>query len=202
MIVGLTGGIGSGKSAAANLFAELGVTIVDADIASRKVVEPGQNALKELVKHFGDEILISNDKPSLDRQKLRTIVFSNAKERQWLNNLLHPLIRNYMDTQVADATSSYVIKVIPLLVESKLQQQVDRVLVIDVPEETQIARVSSRDKATNKEVEMIMKSQASRKARLAASNDVIINNSTIDALEIAVKKMHNKYLKLAAAFHK
>ena len=148
LVIGLTGGIGSGKSVAATLFENLGVTIVDADVASRKVVAPGQPALKSLVEHFGDSILISSSTPSLDRQKLRAIIFSNPKERQWLNNLLHPLIRDYMDNEVAKATSNYVIKVIPLLVESELQQQVNRILLIDVPEETQIERVANRDNST------------------------------------------------------
>ena len=205
LVIGLTGGIGSGKSAAATLFEQLDVTIVDADIASRKVVEPGTYALQQLVEHYGSDILTSDiptsERPStLDRQKLRDIIFSNPDERQWLNNLLHPIIRDYMDEQVAKAQSPYVIKVIPLLVESELQQQVDRILVIDVPEETQIQRVTYRDKVSFSDAKKILQSQASRKQRLKVSDDVIINNSTIDNLEIAVKKMHNMYLQLAAEY--
>ncbi len=200
LVIGLTGGIGSGKSAAATLFQQLGVTTVDADIASRKVVEPGSYALEQLVGHYGSDILTSEIPPALDRQKLRDIIFSNPDERQWLNNLLHPLIRDYMDEEVARAQSPYVIKVIPLLVESKLQQQVDRVLVIDVPEETQIQRVTARDNVSSIDAMKILQSQASREQRLKASDDVIINNSTINDLEIAVKKMHNMYLQLTAEY--
>lgn len=200
LVIGLTGGIGSGKSAAATLFEQLDVTIVDADITSRQVVEPGTYALEQLVEHYGDEILTSEVPSSLDRQKLRDIIFSNPDERQWLNNLLHPLIRDYMDAEVAKAQSPYVIKVIPLLVESKLQQQVDRILVIDVPEETQIQRVTSRDKVSFIDAKKILQSQASREQRLKASDDVITNNTSIDDLEIAVKKMHNIYLQLAKEY--
>ncbi|MCP3673592.1 MAG: dephospho-CoA kinase [Gammaproteobacteria bacterium] len=199
LVIGLTGGIGSGKSAAATLFEQLGVTIVDADIASRKVVEPGSYALQQLVEHYGSDILTPETPSELDRQKLRNIIFSNPDERQWLNNLLHPLIRDYMNEEVANAQSHYVIKVIPLLVESKLQQQVDRVLVIDVPEETQIQRVTYRDMVSISDTKKILKSQASREQRLIASDDIIINDTTIENLEVAVKKMHNTYLQLSIA---
>jgi len=200
LIIGLTGGIGSGKSAVAELFAKLGIAIIDADIASRKVVEPGQPALKTLLEHFGADILLSTkSEPMLDRQKLRAIIFSDPKQRQWLNNLLHPLIRDWMDKEIAQATSPYVIKVIPLLIESELKQQVDRILVVDVDEQTQISRVATRDNSTLDEVKKIIQSQASRLDRLAAADDVISNDSSLDALENAVKKMHNQYLALAAA---
>ena len=200
LIIGLTGGIGSGKSAAANLFAEQGVAVIDADVASRKVVEPGQPALQAMIEHFGEEILIKTDSEiKLNRQKLRSIIFSNPEHRLWLNELLHPLIREWMDKEVAKTTSSYVIKVIPLLIEANLKQQVDRILVIDVDEKTQISRVSARDNSSLAEVQKIIQSQASRAVRLAACDDVIENNTSLVALEKAVKKMHNKYLKLAAA---
>ena len=200
LIIGLTGGIGSGKSAVAELFASLGVAIIDADIASRKVVEPGQPALKALLEHFGEDILLSTkSEPMLDRQKLRAIIFSDPEQRQWLNNLLHPLIRDWMDKEIAQATSPYVIKVIPLLIESELKQQVDRILVVDVDEKTQISRVAARDNSTLDEVKKIIQSQASRLDRLAAADDVISNDSSLDALENAVKKMHNQYLALVVA---
>jgi len=202
LVIGLTGGIGSGKSAAAELFSKLGVTVIDADIAARKVVEPGTYALQEIISHFGDDILGNTltSEPSLDRKKLRTLIFSNPEQRIWLNNLLHPLIRDWMDDKVAQSTSSYVIKVIPLLIESELQQQVDRILVIDVLEQTQIERATARDNSSSDEIEKIIQSQAKRKERLAMCHDVINNNSSLLDLENAVKKMHNKYLKIAENF--
>jgi dephospho-CoA kinase len=212
LVIGLTGGIGSGKTAAADYFQKLGVNIIDADIAARKVVEPGQPALDELVKHFGQEILNppsdgtqeKSAKPnskSLNRQALRSIVFSNQEQLTWLNNFMHPLIRDWMDSETQHATSAYVIKVIPLLTESALKQQVDRILVIDVPTETQIERVSKRDNSSATEIQQIMQSQSTRENRLSFADDVISNNSSLEALEISVKKMHNKYLKLAATFN-
>lgn len=212
LVIGLTGGIGSGKTAAADCFQSLGVNIIDADIAARKVVEPGQPALEELVKQFGQEILEQpsdssqadnsrqNDK-SLNRQALRSIVFSNPEHLTWLNNFMHPLIRNWMDSETSRATSAYVIKVIPLLTESALKQQVDRILVIDVPTTTQVERVAKRDNCSATEVQQIMQSQSTREIRLSFADDVISNNSSLEALEISVKKMHNKYLKLAATFN-
>lgn len=212
LVIGLTGGIGSGKTAAADYFQKLGVNIIDADIAARKVVEPGQPALDELVKHFGQEILNppsdgtqeKSAKPnskSLNRQALRSIVFSNQEQLTWLNNFMHPLIRDWMDSETQHATSAYVIKVIPLLTESALKQQVDRILVIDVPTETQIERASKRDNSSATEIQQIMQSQSTRENRLSFADDVISNNSSLEALEISVKKMHNKYLKLAATFN-
>jgi len=198
LIVGLTGGIGSGKSAAADIFNQLGVTIIDADLASRKVVAEGQPALQKLAEHFGKDILTASGSGlALDRRKLRSIIFEQPKEREWLNNLLHPLIRKYMDDEVTKSTSSYVIKVIPLLVEAGLKNQVDRILVIDVPEATQQKRVLARDSSSQQEINNIIQSQASREDRLKAADDVIINDSSLDDLEKAVKTMHNTYLKLA-----
>jgi len=214
LIIGLTGGIGSGKTAAADYFQKLGINIIDADIASRRVVEPGQPALEELVKHFGEGILnkaLDNSQPdnsqqestqaasaTLNRQALRAIVFSNPEHLTWLNDFMHPLIRNWMDSETTLATSAYVIKVIPLLAESALKQLVDRILVIDVATETQIERVSKRDNCSVTDVQQIMQSQSTRENRLSYADDVINNNSSLEALEIAVKKMHNKYLELAA----
>ena len=199
LVIGLTGGIGSGKSAAAKAFSQLGVAVIDADIASRSVVEPGQPALAKIAQHFGDDVL-SADK-TLDRQKLRNLVFSSDENRLWLNNLLHPLIRKWMEDEVAASKSNYVIQVIPLLFEvlyeSKLGSQIDRILVIDVPVETQIERVLKRDESSLAEIENIIQSQASRQFRLDNADDVISNNSTLAELELAVKKLHNKYLELA-----
>ena len=198
LVVGLTGGIGSGKSAAAKLFQNLGVTVIDADIVARKVVQPGQPALQAIVDHFGEDILNAKGDPSLNRQKLRSLIFSNSEHRLWLNNLLHPLIREIMQTAVNESTSSYCIQVIPLLLESGLQDQVDRVLVIDVPKSVQINRVLLRDESSDEEVDKIIQSQISREERLALSDDIITNDSNIDELEKAVNSMNNKYLRIAA----
>ena len=194
LVIGLTGGIGSGKSAAASAFEELGIAVIDADVASRRIVEPGQPALGKIAQHFGNDILLADK--TLDRQKLRSLVFSNDENRLWLNDLLHPLIRQWMEDEVAAAKSSYVIQVIPLLFESKLESQVDRVLVIDVPIETQLQRVLQRDNSSRSEVENIIQSQTDRKTRLENADDVISNNSTLAELEHAVQNMHNKYLTL------
>ena len=200
LIIGLTGGIGSGKSAAATAFAKLGITIIDADIAARRVVEPGQPALNEIIQHFGIDVLLEDK--TLDRQKLRTLVFSNNENRLWLNKLLHPLIRLWMEEQVSVAKSSYVIQVIPLLFESKLESQVDRVLVIDVPIETQVNRVIKRDNSNQNEIEKIIQQQTSRQHRLDKTDDIILNDSTLAELEQDVLKMHNKYLKLVDSAYK
>jgi len=197
LIIGLTGGIGSGKSAAADFFSQLGVTIVDADLASRKVVAPGQPALHALKEHFGTDILINSPKGEiLDREKLRSIIFTHPEERDWVNNLLHPLIRQQMDEEVAHSTSSYVIKVVPLLIETGQKNQVHRILVIDVSEDIQRLRVEARDCSSIKEINSIINSQATREERIEAADDIIVNNSSLTDLELAVKKMHNKYMKL------
>jgi len=207
MIVGLTGGIGSGKSAAASFFENLGVTVVDADVASRKVVEPGSVGLDKIVEHFGHKILLNDDKdnivgmsPCLDRKTLRNIIFSDESERLWLNQLLHPLIKKWMDEQIniANPLYGYAIKVIPLLVESNNQQQVDRILVIESDTSTRSARVQFRDETSAADVQKIIASQATDKQRDAMCDDKIINNSSLEDLELAVEKMHNQYIKLAA----
>ncbi len=199
LIIGLTGGIGSGKSVAADFFSQLGVTIVDADLASRKVVAPGQPALGALKDHFGTDILKHSAKGKmLNREKLRSIIFAHPEERDWVNNLLHPLIRQQMDEEVAQSTSSYVIKVVPLLIETGQKNQVHRILLIDVSEDIQRKRVAARDNSAIDEIDSIIKSQATREERIKVADDIIVNNSSLDDLEIAVKKMHNKYMKLIA----
>ncbi|MCP4273672.1 MAG: dephospho-CoA kinase [Gammaproteobacteria bacterium] len=197
LIIGLTGGIGSGKSAAADFFNQLGVTIVDADLASRKVVAPGQPALSAIKDHFGTDILINSPKGKvLDRDKLRSIIFAHPEEREWINSLLHPLIRQQMDEEVAQSTSSYVIKVVPLLIETAQKNQVHRILLIDVSKDIQRLRVEARDNSSIEEINRIIKSQATREERIKVADDIIDNNSSVDDLEKAVKKMHNKYMKL------
>ena len=194
-VVGLTGGIGSGKSAAADRFAELGITVVDADVASRAVVEPGMPALANIADHFGDEILLADG--TLDRTQLRHRVFAEPNERKWLQSLLHPLINEYIKDKIAASISSYTILVNPLLIESGQHVWCQRLLVIDVPSEVQIARTMARDNNTREQVENIMRAQAERETRLALADDVICNDQDLNHLRTEVDKLHNLYQTLS-----
>lgn len=193
-LVGLTGGIGSGKSAAADYFAARGVTCVDADIASRAVVEPGGPALQKIAAHFGPDIL--NSQGMLDRTKLRHIVFADPSERHWLQNLLHPLISRWLRDRISQASSDYVILVNPLLIESGQHSWCDRILVIDLPETLQIARTMARDDNTKTQVQNIIKAQSSADIRRAHADDIITNDQDLEHLEHAVTKLHREYLTL------
>lgn len=195
LIVGLTGGIGSGKTAVSDLFANLGITIVDADVCARVVVEPGRPALDKIRQHFGDDILLDNGE--LDRAALRQRVFQNADEKTWLESLLHPLIGEEIMQQLQAATSPYVLFVSPLLVESKQNLICDRVIVVDVPEKVQIERTCARDDNDSEQVKRIMANQADRNTRLAAASDIIENTQGFDHLENEVKRLHSQFLELA-----
>jgi dephospho-CoA kinase len=193
-LVGLTGGIGSGKSAAAERFAHHGIVCVDADIASRAVVEPGMPALQAIANHFGSHLVKADG--SLDRTALRHLVFADDSKRRWLQGLLHPLISDYLREHIQAATSAYVILVNPLLFESRQNSWCNRVLVIDVPEALQITRTMSRDNNTREQVENIMRAQADRQQRLQAADDVIINDQDKSHLHAQVDQQHQRYLKL------
>ena len=193
-ILGLTGGIGSGKSAAAERFSALGVHLVDADQAARWVVEPGKPALKAIAERFGADILLEDGQ--LNRSLLREKIFTDADSRKWLEALLHPLIREEISQYLAKAESPYAILVSPLLVESKQHQTAQRVLVIDVPEELQIARSMRRDNADRAQIEAIMRNQASREQRLAAADDVLVNDKDLTWLHGEVERLHQFYLTL------
>lgn len=195
-VVGLTGGIGSGKTAVSNLFADKGITVVDADVVARQVVEPGTSALRDIQAHFGDEVI--NADGTLNRAALRQKVFSDNGNKQWLNALLHPAIRTEMQSQIAQATSAYVILSVPLLVENGLDSMAQRVLVVDCDETTQLSRTLSRDGSDENTIRNIMASQASREARLAKADDVIDNNNAREKLPPQVDSLHEKYLLLAA----
>ncbi len=195
--VGLTGGIGSGKSTVAAQFRKRGILVVDADDVARQVVEPGTSALKEIAAHFGSEVL--QEDGSLDRARLRQLVFTDENERRWLEQLLHPLIRQEIAAQLDQAGSAYAMLVSPLLLESGQSALVNRVLVIDVPEEVQIERTMKRDANTRDQVERIIAAQMPRQARLAAADDVLDNAASQQATEAAVEALHRQYLKLAAA---
>ena len=189
MLVGLTGGIGSGKSAAADYFATLGIDVVDADLASRAVVEPGQPALSKIAEHFGAGIVDAQG--HLDRAALRKKVFSDVAERKWLQQLLHPLINTYLVEQVAGARSAYCLLVNPLLIESGQQQWCDSVIVVDVPVATQLTRTMDRDDNTREQVQAIIDAQASREQRLMNADFVITNDRDLPSLYEQIDALHN-----------
>ncbi len=195
-VVGLTGGIGSGKSAAADEFARLGATVVDADAIAHQLTQAGGAAIAAIRGLFGDASLDASG--AMDRKKVRERVFADAAARQRLEALLHPMIRAEAQRRIASASGAYVVHVIPLLVESPdYRRRVDRVLVIDCPEEIQVARVCARSGLAEEEVRDIMRVQASRAARIAAADDVIDNGGTIEALRQQVQALHTRYLQLA-----
>lgn len=193
-VVGLTGGIGSGKTAAARYFSELGVHVVDADQAARWVVEPGQPALAEIVRRFGSEILQPDG--TLNRAALRQRIFQEAEQRRWLESVLHPRIQVTIDEHLAQAQSPYAILVSPLLIESGQYRQTQRVLVVDVPESVQIARTVARDQVDEAQVQAILKAQLSRTERLRQAHDVLLNEHSPEHLAQEVKRLHEFYLGL------
>ncbi|RHW22945.1 dephospho-CoA kinase [Pseudomonas jilinensis] len=200
MIIGLTGGIGSGKSAAADRFAQAhGIHVVDADLKSRVVVEPGRPALGQIVDRFGDAILL--DSGELNRAALREKVFAEPAERRWLEALLHPLIREEITSDLSRAESPYALLVSPLLVESGQHQMTQRILVVDVPEALQIARTAQRDQVPETQVRAIMQAQAQREERLRHAHDVISNDRDLAALHAQVDALHQRYLALTQGAH-
>ena len=195
-VVGLTGGIGSGKSAVSERFAAKGIDIVDADIASRVVVEPGQPALVAIAEHFGKDVITAEGR--LDRASMRKRVFADPAERRWLERLLHPSINDYLVKSIAAARSRYVLLVSPLLFESEQWKLVHRTLVVDVPEDVQVARTATRDGNSPEQVRAIMAAQTSREARRSRADDVIVNDRGLDHLDREVDRLHALYLRLAA----
>jgi dephospho-CoA kinase len=194
--IGLTGGIASGKSTASQRFAELGVPVIDADVASRSVVEPGQPGLAQVVQRFGAGVLDADGR--LDRQALRNLIFKDSTLRRALDAILHPLIRGEMEREAAEAHGPYLIMAIPLLVEGgTARQRVDRVLVIDADETQQMLRLQARDHSSQEQGRAILASQASRTARLAAADDVLLNTGTVAELRQGVDRLHEQYLQLA-----
>ncbi|MBM0404076.1 MULTISPECIES: dephospho-CoA kinase [unclassified Serratia (in: enterobacteria)] len=195
-IVALTGGIGSGKTTVANAFARHGATLVDADVIARQVVEPGTPALAAIAERFGNEMLLPDG--ALNRAALRQRIFSHPDDKTWLNQLLHPLIHRETQRQLAQATSPYVLWVVPLLVENSLQDRADRVLVIDVDAETQLARTIARDGVSREQAQSILAAQATRRQRLAVADDIIDNSGAAQGIEPQVAALHRRYLELAA----
>lgn len=198
LVVGLTGGIGSGKSAAADEFGRLGATIVDTDAIAHELTAPGGAAVPEIRRLFGKAFIDASG--AMDRQRMRDLVFSDAEEKQRLEGVLHPMIRAESLRRIAEAKGPYVVHVVPLLVESPgYRERVARLLVVDCPEELQISRVRQRSGLPELQVRRIIASQIQRERRLAAADDVIDNSGTIAALQQQVLKLHEKYLALAAA---
>lgn len=193
-ILGLTGGIGSGKTAVADHLASLGVHVVDADQAARWVVEPGRPALGQIVDRFGGSVMSPDGR--LNRAAMRERVFNNPTERQWLEQLLHPLIRAEVAMHLGRAESPYAIMVSPLLIESRQFRQVDRVLVVDVPEVLQLARTAARDLTSEEQVRSIMKVQASRAERLSHADDILVNDRDLSWLKMEAERLHRFYLTL------
>jgi dephospho-CoA kinase len=194
-VVGISGGIGSGKTTVTDLFTKLGIEVIDADVIAREVVEPGSPALKTIIDKFGHSVLDSSG--SLDRAKLRTLVFNDSDIKNWLNQLLHPAIRQLMLLQTQQAKSTYCLMSVPLLVENKLYEQLDRVVIVDVDEPTQLRRTLLRDKTNEQQIRAIMSAQATRQQRLAVADDVIDNNGKADDLDKQVAQLHQQYLQLA-----
>lgn len=198
-VVGLTGGIGSGKSTVADLFATLDVPVIDADIVARQVVEKGSPLLAQIATYFGEDVLTESQE--LDRAKLRQIVFADENKKNWLNNLLHPAIRTEMLNQLAQSQASYVLWVVPLLIENKLTAFCDRVLVVDVEPEIQLERATKRDKSKVETIKNIMQAQVSRTERLSHADDIIENNLPLEQGLLRIKQqvteLDQHYLELA-----
>jgi dephospho-CoA kinase len=198
LVVGLTGGIGSGKSAAADEFASLGATVVDTDAISHELTGPRGAAIDEIKRQFGSAFIDAAG--AMNRNRMRDLVFSDPEEKQRLEALLHPMIRAESARRIAAATGPYAVHVVPLLIESPGHRaRVGRVLVVDCPEELQVSRVRQRSGLPEAAVRRIMATQVQRDKRLAAADDVIDNSGPISALQQQVRKLHESYLRLAAA---
>lgn len=195
-VVGLTGGIGSGKSAAADEFARLGAAVVDTDVIAHRLTGPGGAALPAIQRVFGEGFILPSG--AMDRKRMRERVFADAAARKSLEGVLHPMIRDESERQIAAASGPYVVHVVPLLVESgDYRRRVDRVLVVDSPEATQIARVRARSGLSPDEAQAIVRSQTSRAERLAAADDVIDNSGTLEDLRKQVAALHARYAAMA-----
>lgn len=195
LVIGLTGGIGSGKTVVSDLFSQLGVPIIDTDLIARELVQPDQPALADITAYFGKEVL--NQNGSLNRDKLGSITFNDPEARKQLETMLHPRIRQLVTEQLKKLHSPYAIVVVPLLIETGDRSYIDRILVVDCDQKLQISRVKERDNRSKQQIENILLAQASREQRLKAADDVIENNANQATLLEKVKDLHHKYLALA-----
>ncbi|MFL2754074.1 MAG: dephospho-CoA kinase [Gammaproteobacteria bacterium] len=191
-IVGVTGGIGSGKTAVTDIFSKLDIDIVDADLASRKAVLKGSPSLKKIKEKFGEDILLEDG--NLNRARLRKIIFEDSSEKDWLENLLHPQILEIIKSELKESKSSYKVLVSPLLFETGQFQLCHRTLLIDVSEEEQIIRTTKRDKVTSDQVKKIINSQMSREDKIKIADDVVTNEGSLDDLEEKIRALHSSYL--------
>lgn len=194
-VLGLTGGIGCGKTAVSDMLAELGITIVDADIVARQVVEPGSEGLNAIIKHFGSDIL--DEHGALNRSELRARIFSNLEQKTWLNKLLHPLIRTKLLTDLKNAQSDYVVLVAPLLFENELDRYCNRTLLIDVPVEIQITRTTKRDNISSEQAKQIIDAQMSREHKQQKADDILNNNRDLNDVKQDLLRLHSYYLQQA-----
>lgn len=195
LTIGLTGGIGSGKSTVAKLFADLGVPVYDTDTIARELVQPGKPALKEMIETFGTDIVSNNGE--LDRQALKQRIFDNDDARNRVEEILHPKIRQQLLTHIKSCSAPYCIAVIPLLIEKNWLDVVDRVLVVDVPQEMQLERATARDNVSENLILQIIKTQVSRDTRLAVANETIDNSGDPQQLANLVDELHKKYMDLS-----
>jgi len=194
MIIGLTGGIGSGKSAAGIEFEKLGITVIDADEIAQKASLKNSKAYKEIVEYFGASIL--DNSQNIDRRKLRNIVFNDDEQKKKLEQILHPAIREDISFAISNSKSPYTIIMVPLIYETNSKDNYNRILVIDCDEDIQISRAVSRDGASEEDIKKIINSQATKKERLSIADDVINNNSSIEKLSEKVLHLHKNYLEL------
>ena len=195
-ILGITGGIGAGKTAATDHFVELGIEVVDADVVARAIVQPNQPALTQIIDCFGPQVLLPTGE--LNRSALRELIFSDEKAKQQLNQIMHPAIRNELLLQLNQAKSKYVILSAPLLFENNLQTYVDKVLVIDVPESLQIKRASKRDTVDTNQIQAIIDSQINRQQRRNNADFIIPNDGSLDDLKQKVETLHHELLHLTS----
>jgi dephospho-CoA kinase len=195
LVVGLTGGIGSGKSTVANGFSALGVPVIDTDKLARELVEPGQPALDEIISTFGSEAISANGQ--LDRDYMRQLIFTDNSRKSQLEAILHPRIRQRVRALLADIRSPYCIVVIPLLLETGQTDLVDRILVVDSPEKEQLTRVAARDSLSDNAIKAIIRSQVDRNTRLAAADDIIVNDRGMSELTGHIRKLHRHYMDIA-----
>lgn len=193
MNICLTGGIGSGKSTVADAFADMGIDVIDTDIIARQCVAKGSDALERIAKHFGQDIL--NQKDQLNRQELRDIIFNHPEQKQWLENLLHPIIREKALSQAKQAKSPYCLIVIPLYFENRANYEITQVIVVDVAMDIQAKRVMERDHISHEQALNIITQQIDRETRLKNADHVIENNSDIKHLKQQVLEIHKKLLK-------
>jgi dephospho-CoA kinase len=195
LVVGLTGGIGSGKTTVANGFSALGVSVIDTDQLARELVEPGQPALDEIITVFGKDCITPDGQ--LKRACIRQQIYSDAALKSQLEDILHPKIRQRIKTLLADLREAYCIVVIPLLLETHQTDLVDRILVVDTPEKEQLTRVAARDSLSDNTIMAIMQSQADRNTRLQAADDIIVNDRDLESLTERILELHTYYMEIA-----